>query len=76
MVVSHFVADTTLKKAMSLRIFLKLLYDHSNLLDKSESSDTHASVLAQKSGELLGLSRAFVYRAYREWRDGQEAKAI
>ena len=76
MVVSQHVAETTLKKTMGLRLFLQLMYERDDVYDAALSSDTHASVLAERSGALLGLSKTFVYKAYKEWRDGQEAKVI
>ena len=76
MVVSQHVAETTLKKAMGLRLFLQLMYERDDANNASLSSNTHASVLAERSGALLGLSKTFVYKAYKEWRYGQEANAI
>ena len=45
------------------------MYERDDTYDASLSSDTHAYVLAKKSGALLGLSKTFVYKAYKEWRD-------
>ena len=65
MVVSQHVAETTLKKTMGLRVFLQLMYERDDANDTSLSSDTHASILAKRSGALLGLSKTFVYKAYK-----------
>jgi len=35
-----------------------------------------ASTLAERAGSLLFVSRLFVYRTYKEWRDGQELRSI
>ena len=61
---------------MGLRLFLQLMYERDDANNASLSSNTHACVLAERSGDLLGLSKTFVYKAYKERRDGQEAKAI
>ena len=70
MVVSQHVAETTLNKALGLRLFLQLMYERDDKFDESVSEDTHASELAERAGNLLGISWAFIYRAYKEWRDG------
>ena len=76
MVISKHVVETTLKKALCLCFFLRLMHmwdgDSPNLI----SPEIHAKVLAEQAGFLLGMSTSFVYRCYKEWGDGQEVLAI
>ena len=52
------------------------------MYERDDSTSTHvpaqafAKDLAEKAGKLVGVSASFVYRAYKEWRDGQEELAI
>ena len=61
---------------MYLHLFSRLIYECNNGAIESISSDIRASMLATRSGELLGVSRAFMYWVYNEWKDGQETKVI
>ena len=74
--VSQHVAEATVKKAMSLMLFLRLMYDR----DSSASSDVPAETLAKdltaQAGKFVGVSASFVYKCYKEWRMGQEELAI
>ena len=76
MVVSQHVSETTLKKAMSLLLFLKLMHDRDDDTNDQISSDTNATVLAEKAASLLSTSKTFVYECYKEWCDGQEHHSI
>ena len=64
MVVSQHVAEVTLKKAMVLQLFMRLM----NFRDSAENSDvdscTHAEELAIKAGLSISILKAFVYRCY------------
>ena len=52
------------------------------MFDRDDSSvegvpaETMAKDLAAKAGKLVGVSAAFVYCCYKEWRMGQEERAI
>ena len=39
-------------------------------------SRTHTEELAIKAGLYISVSKAFVYRCYKEWRYGQEERAM
>ena len=66
MIVSHHSVETTLKKAMCLQLFLRLMHERDYQLIESISSGIHVSAMAERSGGLLGVSRRY----------GEEAKAI
>ena len=76
MVISQHVAEKTLKKAMIMQLFLRLM----NFWDSAENADvgsrTHTEELAIKAGLYISVSKAFVYRCYKEWRYGQEERAM
>ena len=74
--VSQHVAEATLKKAMSLCLFLRLMYERDDSTSTHVPAQTFAKDLAEKAGKLVGVSASFVYRAYKEWREGQEELAI
>ena len=74
--VSQHVAEATLKKAMSLCLFLRLMYERDDCTSTHVPAQTFAKDLAEKAGKLVGVSASFVYRAYKEWREGQEELAI
>ena len=76
MKVSHYVAETAMKKAMSLRLFLRLMYMRDDKSNDNVASDMHAVILADQAGFYLGVSKSFVYNSYKEWRFGQEERAI
>ena len=76
MIVSRHIAEVTMKKAMSLQLFLRLMHLRDDELNSSVSSDMHAQELAKNAGQFLGVSKSLVYRCYKEWRHGQEERAI
>ena len=66
----------TLKKAMVLQLFMRLM----NFRDSTDNTDVdsriHAEEVAVKAGLYISVSKAFVYKCYKEWRYGQEERAI
>ena len=70
MVVSQHIAEITLKKAMSLLLFLRLMHNRDDINNTEVNGEMMASTLAERAGSLLSVSRSFVYRTYKEWRDG------
>ena len=76
MVVSQHVTEMALKKEMCLRLFLKLMHSRDDRGNDLINLDIHAEKLAVQAGNLLGVSSSFVYKVYKEWRCGQEERAI
>jgi len=64
------------EKAMSLQLFLQLMHNRDDINNTEVKGETMASTLAERAGSLLSVSRSFVYRTYKEWRDGQELRLI
>ena len=61
---------------MCLCLFLCLMYERDDSTSTNVSAQPLAKNLAEKAGKLVDVSTAFVYCAYKEWRDGQEEVAI
>ena len=70
-IVSSRVREATLKKAMAVMFFLRTMHERD--IDKShfECGGKHALLIAADVAKLLGSSRTFVYKSYREWRQGE-----
>ena len=52
------------------------MYEGDDSTSTHVPAQTFAKDLAEKAGKLVGVSSSFVYRAYKEWREGQEEHAI
>ena len=50
-----------MKKAMSLQLFLRLIFIWDDSNNNNVAGETHATELAEKLAQFLGVSRAFVY---------------
>ena len=74
--VSQHITEITLKKAMSLLLFLRLMHNRDDINNTEVNGEMMASTLAERAGSLLPVSRSFVYRPYKKWRDGQELRSI
>ena len=74
--ISQHVAEATVKKAMSLLLFLCLMYDRGSKASTDVPAEILAKDLAAQAGRFVGVSASFVYKCYKEWRMGQEELAI
>ena len=74
--ISQHVAEATVKKAMSLLLFLRLMYDRDSKANNDVPAESLAKDLAAQAGRFVGVSGSFVYKCYKEWRMGQEELAI
>ena len=72
MKVSCHLHELTQKKVTMVMLFLKFLLRRDAFPAHFETGGTHASVIAAEVAELLGSSSRSVYRAYGEWRAGEQ----
>ena len=70
MFVSGHVKELTFKKAMSVRCYLKRMHERDVDTSHFVSGGKHAMDLALEVGNMLGMSKLFVYNSYREWKNG------
>ena len=71
MTISQYVSEVTLKKAMCLNTFLVFMHKRDQDLSHFETGGKLAIELAEEAGEISCVSASFVYRDYKEWRQGQ-----
>ena len=67
MIVSQHVAETTLRKAMNLRLFLKLMHSRDDENNNSVKGSSKAIDLAEMAGNFLGTLKTFIYKTYKQW---------
>lgn len=76
MYVSQHITEQTLKKTMCLSLFFCLMYNRDGESNSSVTGHAHTLDLTSTSVEFISISRDFVYRAYIEWRNSQEIRAV
>ena len=52
------------------------MHNRDDINNTEVNGEMMASTLAERAGSLLPVSRFFVYRPYKKWRDGQELRSI
>ena len=72
--VSPHVRERTQKKATMVMLFLKYMQIRDSDRSHFEVGGKHASDMAAKVGDLLGTNRNAVYKAYKEWKNGERVE--
>ena len=73
--VSGAVREAVQKKAMLVMVFLKRMLNRDADQSHFYKAGQYASDLAAEVGELFGSSKSTVYRAYKEWKEGEMFEA-
>ena len=73
--VSGAVREAVQKKAMLVMVFLKRMLNRDADQSHFYKAGQYASDLAAEVGELFGSSKSTVYRAYKDWKEGEMFEA-
>ena len=74
MIVSGHVRETTCKKAMAVMVLLKTMHKRNEDKAHFQCGGKAACVIAKEVASTLGISKTFLYRSYKEWRQGEATR--